>query len=85
LKTIIELLNKADESETYTITGYADKDTGSAKGNMDLSKKRAEVVRKALVKGGIAESRLKTDARGDTVQPLGSGSINRCVIIKKDN
>ncbi|MDR1725125.1 MAG: OmpA family protein [Bacteroidales bacterium] len=85
VNTVIDLLKKSDNTDTYTITGFADKDTGNPNGNMELSKRRAETVRKALIKGGIDASRLKTDFKGDVIQPLGSGSINRCVLILKDN
>ncbi|MDR0790106.1 MAG: OmpA family protein [Bacteroidales bacterium] len=84
IKTINELMKKADNNTTYTIVGYSDKDTGNPKENMELSKKRAENVRKALVNGGIDASRLKAEGKGDTVQPLGSGTINRCVMILQD-
>ena len=35
--------------KVFTITGYADKGTGSAEYNMKLSKKRAEAVRDLMV------------------------------------
>ncbi|MDR1846828.1 MAG: OmpA family protein [Bacteroidales bacterium] len=84
INTIVELLKKTDNNTKYIITGYADKETGDSKSNMELSKKRAETVKKALVKAGIDEGRLKTAYKGDTVQPLGNGSINRCVIILQE-
>ena len=51
-----------------SVTGYADKATGTAKINWDLSQKRAENVAKALVDAGIAADRISTNFYGDTVQ-----------------
>lgn len=68
-----------------TITGYADKETGSAARNEQLSRERAESVKAYMVDRGIAQSRITTSWVGDTVQ-LFSGKdaalTNRCVVIK---
>jgi outer membrane protein OmpA-like peptidoglycan-associated protein len=50
------------------IEGHTDS-TGDAAKNMDLSKRRAESVKNALVKLGIAADRLTTDGLGQT-KPL---------------
>ena len=84
INAIIEVMKKEGSNATYSIVGYSDRDTGTPNGNMELSKKRAESVRKALVNGGIDASKLRAEGRGDTLQPLGSGTINRCVIILQD-
>ena len=68
---IIDILNKYPEA-VCTVTGYADKNTGTTKGNLALSKKRAEIVTAALIKAGIAPERIVTDYKGDTeaVSPI---------------
>jgi len=51
------------------IEGHTDS-TGDAAKNLDLSKKRAESVKKALVNMGVEEARLTTDGLGQT-KPIG--------------
>ena len=70
---------------TIYITGYADKETGSAKRNEQLSKERAERVSNYLTSLGIPASRITTNWVGDTEQAFNSPDtpiVNRCVIIK---
>ena len=56
---------KANPEKTFTVTGYADKGTGSAEYNMKLSKKRAEAVRDLMVNEfGVPASQLKVDYKG---------------------
>ena len=56
---------KANPKKTFTVTGYADKGTGSAEYNMKLSKKRAEAVRDLMVNEfGVPASQLKVDYKG---------------------
>ena len=62
------------------IDGYADKETGSSSGNMTLSERRAENVRKFLIDAGISEDRISTNHKGDTVQPFEDNKKNRVVI-----
>ena len=51
--------------KVFTVTGYADKGTGSAEYNMKLSKKRAEAVRDLMVNEfGVPASQLKVDYKG---------------------
>ena len=67
------------------ITGYADKETGSAERNEQLSMERAENVKAYLLDAGIAPSRITTTWVGDTVKAFDSPDtpvVNRCVIIK---
>jgi outer membrane protein OmpA-like peptidoglycan-associated protein len=66
---------------TVTITGYADKNTGNAKINRDLSIKRAQVVADTLKKQfGIVAGRITTDYKGDTEQPYDTPEKNRVSI-----
>lgn len=63
------------------ITGYADKNTGTANYNMQLSKKRADAVCNMLVKEyGINPNRLSVKADGSSVQPYQINNWNRIVI-----
>ena len=56
---------KANPKLVYSISGYADKGTGSVKRNIFLARKRAEVVYNCLVKEfGVSESQLKKDSHG---------------------
>lgn len=56
---------KANPKKTFTVTGYADKGTGSAEYNLKLSKKRAEAVRDLMVNEfGVPASQLKVDYKG---------------------
>lgn len=64
------------------LTGYADAGTGTAAINKRLSRERAAAVTKLLVeKYGIAASRISSDYKGDTVQPLNPNDRNRVVIL----
>lgn len=67
------------------VTGYADKETGSAARNEQLSKERAETVRAYLTAGGIASERITAKWVGDTAKAFNSPdspTVNRCVVIK---
>ncbi len=63
-----------------TITGYADKATGTPRYNMTLSQRRAEAVSSALKKKGISGDRIIIAAKGDTQQPFDINDRNRVVI-----
>ena len=67
------------------VTGYADKETGSAKRNMQLSEERAESVTAYLISKGIDDARITTKWVGDTEQAFSTPDtplVNRCVTIK---
>ena len=56
---------KANPKLVYSVSGYADKGTGSVKRNIFLARKRAEVVYNCLVNEfGVSESQLKKDSHG---------------------
>jgi len=61
------------------VTGYADKETGSATRNWELSKERAENVVNALVEAGVDPSQLKTSWKGDTEKVSNVPAQNRTV------
>lgn len=71
---------KANPDFNVSLVGYADKETGTAKGNEKLSAARAKVVKDRLVKLGVEESRIMTAYKGDTVQPFAENAKNRVVM-----
>ena len=72
---------KANPDATITLCGYADKDTGTSTYNMDLSKRRAEAVKAALVSQyKIDSKRIATQAYGSDQQPYSENNWNRIVI-----
>ena len=83
LDSSVQLLMATDAK--IIVTGYADKETGSAKRNEQLSKERAENVANYLVGLGIPASRISTNWVGDTEQAFTKPDtpiVNRCVVIK---
>ena len=62
-----------------TLTGYADKFTGTPDHNMELSEERAKRVRECLVDSGIAPSRITIKYFGDTRQVSTVPEQNRVV------
>lgn len=83
LDSSVSLLMTTDAA--IVVTGYADKETGSAKRNEQLSKERAENVANYLMGLGVPASRISTNWVGDTVQAFTKPDtpiVNRCVIIK---
>ena len=71
---------KANPDFNVSLVGYADKETGTAKGNERLSANRAKVVKERLLQLGVEESRIMTAYKGDTVQPFAENAKNRVVI-----
>ena len=64
------------------VVGYADKGTGNPSINRMYAQRRADQFKKDLVKNyGIEASRIKTDSKGDTVQPFAENDKNRCVVV----
>ena len=68
---------------TFTVSGYADKATGSSKLNQTLSEKRAQAVYDYLVSKGVPESRLEKAAYGG-VDPMfqNSNALSRTTIVR---
>ncbi len=67
------------------VVGYADRDTGTAAYNMQLSEKRAKAVAKELTdKYGIPSSQITIDWKGSDVQPFEINNWNRVVIMSAD-
>ena len=79
---LVELADflKANPDFTVNVVGYADKQTGSSKINLECSQKRAAAVTARLVKLGVEENRISSEYKGDTVQPFSVNDANRAVI-----
>lgn len=72
---------KANPEEKIDVVGYADRDTGTAEYNMQLSEKRANAVADALVNEyGIDRDRLNVKCEGSDAQPYSTNDWNRVVI-----
>lgn len=81
IKDVADLM-KTSEDAIFTVTGYADKGTGNPTLNKMYAEKRAtDVTNKLVNQHGLDASRVKTDSKGDTVQPFEENDKNRCVII----
>jgi outer membrane protein OmpA-like peptidoglycan-associated protein len=76
-------LMKSSSDAKITVTGYADKGTGTAAINKRLAKQRADGVAKKLTKEhGLDSKSITVDSKGDTVQPFpADNDKNRCVIV----
>lgn len=80
VRDIADYLNKYPNAKV-TITGYADKGTGNATINKNLSVKRANIVSDTLQKQfGISAARITVDSKGDTEQPYAEQVKNRVSI-----
>ena len=74
-----------NNTETITLVGYADRQTGTPDYNYKLSERRAEAVKKILVeKYGISADRIKTSWEGDRQQPYAENVWNRIVIMNAE-
>jgi len=66
-----------------TVTGYADKATGTAAINQRLSEQRAKAVADIMIKKyGISADRITVEASGDREQPFQIDAWNRVVIFR---
>ena len=84
LKFLAEAIKASKGNEVFTITGYADRQTGTEEYNENLSKERAEAIYNYLVDLGVEKDRLKIDYKGCKEQPFsGKAYMNRVAIIKK--
>ena len=79
LQKLAEFL-KANPDYSVALVGHADKATGSANVNMQVSKKRAESVKAKLVALGVPASSIETSYVGDTVQPFAENDMNRVIV-----
>ncbi len=79
LEEIVSLAQSHQEVK-ISITGYADPQTGSAKRNMYLSRKRAEAVSAWLEAHGVPAERLDVAYKGASESPYGSPEENRVAV-----
>ena len=83
LETYVEQVR--DGSSVISVIGYADKETGSAKRNEQLSRERAQNVTAWLIAAGVDASRIETSWVGDTEAAFSTPDtpiVNRCVVVK---
>ena len=71
-----------DNGTKLLLTGSADKQTGTAKGNMKLSEQRVDAVKALLGKLGANTDNIETVANGDTKNVFDTPAKNRCVVIE---
>ena len=64
------------------LTGSADKQTGTARGNQKLSEQRVETVKNLLTKLGAVAENIETVANGDTKNIFDTPAKNRCVVVE---
>lgn len=81
----VAYLLEANPQTRVTVTGYADKETGSAERNMQLSKERAENVAAALIDAGIDPERITVLYKGSSEAPFDSQEENRVAICVVDD
>ena len=74
--------NVVEAGTKLLLTGSADKQTGTAKGNQKLSEQRVDAVKALLEKLGANGSNIETVAKGDTDNKFDTPAKNRCVVIE---
>lgn len=75
---------KANPDVVYSVTGFADKGTGSVKRNIFLAKKRAVVVYNALVNEfGVSENQLRKDSKGGVANMYYNDPRNSRAVLMK--
>lgn len=72
IKAVASIM-KDDTNVNYTVTGFCDY-TGSQEYNQKLSEKRAEAVKKQLVKYGVKEKQLSVSGNGKD-KPFSNGKL----------
>ena len=71
-----------DENTKLKVDGYADKQTGSAKRNQQLSEQRVKYVVDLLTKAGAKEENIEAEAHGASIQLFDGAAKNRVVKIE---
>lgn len=71
-----------DADTKLKVDGYADKQTGTAKRNQQLSEQRVKTVVDLLTKAGAKEENIESAAHGATVQLFDGAAKNRVVTIE---
>lgn len=71
-----------ETGEKIKVIGYADKDTGTSKYNLELSEKRAKAVAKELTtKYNVPSEKIVVEWKGSDEQPYKENNWNRVVIM----
>ena len=76
---IVEYMKENPDAK-ITLTGYADKGTGSAAFNDKIAARRALTVYNTLAAKGVAKSRMIKQSKGCRVQPFEENDMNRVTI-----
>ena len=71
---------KENPDAKITLTGYADKGTGSAAFNDKIAARRAQTVYNTLAAKGVAKNRMIKKSEGSRVQPFEENDMNRVTI-----
>lgn len=66
LKTVAKTLEAVPSNATVVVKGYTDA-TGPEEYNKDLSRRRAEAARAALIEYGVPATKLRTQALGESM------------------
>ena len=78
--TEIVTFMKENPDAKITLTGYADKGTGSAAFNDKIAARRAQTVYNTLAAKGVAKNRMIKKSMGSRVQPFEENDMNRVTI-----
>ena len=76
---IVEYMKENPDAK-ITLTGYADKGTGSVRFNDKIAARRALTVYNTLAAKGVAKSRMIKESKGSRVQPFEENDMNRVTI-----
>lgn len=76
---IVEYMKENPDAK-ITLTGYADKGTGSVRFNDKIAARRALTVYNTLAAKGVAKSRMIKKSMGSRVQPFEENDMNRVTI-----
>ena len=80
----VKTVMQENPDRVFTVTGSADKETGSASRNQTLSEERANNVVDVLVnKYGIDRDKIIVRCVGDRENRFDTPELNRAVIIEK--
>ena len=71
---------KENPDAKITLTGYADKGTGSEGFNDKIAARRAQTVYNTLAAKGVAKNRMIKKSEGSRVQPFEENDMNRVTI-----
>lgn len=79
IQEIADFMQENPEA-TVTVTGYADRGTGSQAVNDRIAARRADIVENELVNRGVARDRIIKSSKGSRIQPFNDNDKNRVTI-----